>query len=112
MAAEITSGTVYATPLGEFWVGTLWLPATADDGDFINLDTLVGAKLKNIVFATGIRNSQLSGSADISPLSWTSGSARLTLGNSGTFANGTRFDNGRQALSNYRRDIFFVARGE
>jgi hypothetical protein len=112
--AAITSGTVTATPLGDFWIGTLELAPTADDGDTINLDSLISGKIKEVVFASGVRNATNSGSADVSPISWSTGTAKITLGNTGTqggIDTGT-IDSGRAALSNYRRDIFFVAKSQ
>lgn len=122
MAVEITSGTVYATPLGEFWMGTIWLPSTTDDGDWVNLDTLsplitgsgtLGPKLKNVIFATANRVSS-SGTSDMQACSWTSGSARIVLGLSGTFATSdiADVDGGRTTITDYRRDIFFIAKSQ
>jgi hypothetical protein len=110
--AAITSGTVTATPLGDFWIGTLELAPTADDGDTINLDSLISGKIKEIVFAEGVRNSANSGSVDISPVSWTTGTAKITLGRTGTSGTANQIDSGRTSLSNYRRDIFFVAKSQ
>lgn len=107
--AEITSGTVNASPLGDVWFGTVELNAEADDGDTINLSTLISNKIAGVVFADGVRNAGQSGSADVSPISFSTGTAKITLGNSGT-QDESDIDNGRTTLSDYTRNIFFVAR--
>jgi len=84
--AEITSGTVRATPLGGFWIGALELASGADDGDTINLahSNFLGDKVKEIVFAEGVRYDS-AGTANPSPIIITTGTAKMMLGASGTF---------------------------
>lgn len=109
--AQITSGTVNATPLGDMWIGAVELAPTADDGDEFSLTTLLGTQIRGVSFAWGVRNSQQSGSVDVQPVSWNASSGTITLGNSGTqggIETGT-IDQGRGSLSDYRRDIFFQA---
>ena len=116
--AEITSGTVEGSPIGDVWVGTLELSATADDGDTINLgsSSFLGSKIVEILYAKGVRNVSSGTTADISPVSFATGTAKITLGKSGTYnssSSGTRgIDDGRAALSNYTRHIFFVAKSQ
>lgn len=109
--ADITSGTLNATPLGDFWIGTVQLAASADDGDVFNLgaSTFLGSKVKGIVYASGIRAANLSGSAASQPCSFDSNSGSVTLGYSGSMSD-TDADESAQMISNQRRDIFFIAR--
>lgn len=121
---DITSGTVNATPLGDFWIGTLQVgTAGAHDGDVVNLShtNFLGDKAKEIVFAYGVRESQNSGSVDVSPVSWISSSGSVTIGNSGTQrgasgttgeASPTNIDSGRSTLGNYVRNIVFMVRSQ
>lgn len=118
MTTEITSGTVNATPLGDLWLGTIEVLSTSgSDTNTINLDTLIGSKIKEVVFAKGVRESQKSGSADVSPISWTTGTAVITFGRSGTQSgtdtSGTLgIDDGRGTIGPFRRDIFFLAKSQ
>ena len=109
--AEITSGTVYATPLNDLWIGTIQLAPTADDGDEINLSTLISTKIKEVVWASSIKDATSSGSVDNAGVSWQTGTSKIVLGRSGTFVAGVT-DSSRASISNFRRDIFFVARSQ
>ena len=111
--AELTSGTVEGSSFGDIWIGTLALPNDVDDGDTVNLGSsnFLGSKIVEILYADGVRNHAQSGSVDVSPIGFSTGTAKITIGNSGT-QDETDIDSGRSALSNYDRRIFIVAKSQ
>jgi len=105
--ADITSGTVNATPMGDLWMGTVELANTADDGDNVGIAGLVGGKIAGIVYAAGVGDIKSSGTAFYSPIKFDTNSGTVTLGNSGT---SSVVGSDPNAISNKSRSIFFVAR--
>jgi len=75
--ADITSGTVTATPLGDLWIGTLE-HASSSVGDVVGLQEIMGKKIAGISWA------QENAGTVASTFSTTSGSVTLVSGASTT----------------------------
>ena len=73
--ADITSGTVNATPLGDLWIGTLE-HASSTAADVVGLQEIMGMKIAGVVWA------QENAGTVASTFSSTSGSVTLVSGGS------------------------------
>ena len=74
--ADITSGTVRATPLGDLWIGTLE-HSSSSQGDVIGLRPLLGNKIGGVLYAKSDVGT-VAGSAAVT-ISATSGSVTLNV---------------------------------